>query len=142
MRKIVVLAVTSLALGSLAAAQTKDPALVARANEYKAAMKAKDAAKIATLYTEDAVIFYEGSITRGRSAIQKDYEQVLTGSPDISIVEAQTENNIGYAFGTFSFPAEGPDKKPRSGHYVEIWKRVGGQWLIAYDTFSNGPTPK
>jgi ketosteroid isomerase-like protein len=150
--------IASLAVGiallicSGTSAQNMDAALVARSAEWDAAMKAKDSAKLASFYTEDFLAFSEGvPPTRGRAAAQKDFETMFRArarqaaqtksDPEMStkMLDATTSGNIGYVVGTFSIPPAGPDGKARTGHYMQIWKRVGGQWLIAYATFSDHP---
>jgi ketosteroid isomerase-like protein len=131
-------------VGYTAAAQNMDPTLVKRSAEWDAAMDAKDAAKLASFYTEDALAFSEGAPpTKGRAAAQKMFEAMLKMNPprmSTKILEATSSGDIGYIVGTYSIPAGAPDKKVRTGHYLQIWKRVGGQWLIAYATFSDGPS--
>jgi uncharacterized protein (TIGR02246 family) len=124
--------------------QRRDPTLVARDNEFTAATKAKDAAKTTAFYAEDAVMFNDGKMVKGRAAIQKDTEaQLKTGLADISTktVDARTSGDLGYTFGTFSFAGSASREAGRTGSYLTVWKRVGGQWLIAYDTYSNDPRP-
>jgi ketosteroid isomerase-like protein len=125
-------------------AQNTDPALVKRSAEWDAAMKAKDAAKLASFYTEDVLSFSEGDPpSKGRATAQKEFEAMLKRNPppmSTKILDATTSGDIGYIVGTYSIPPAGPDKKGRTGHYLQIWKRIGGQWLIAYATFSDGPT--
>jgi hypothetical protein len=58
------------------------------------------------------------------------------------IIEASTSGDIGYTVSTYSMPAGGPVKTAFSGHQLQIWKRVEGQWLIAYMTWADGPPPK
>jgi uncharacterized protein (TIGR02246 family) len=128
-----------------ATAQNLHPDLLARSREFMTAMKAKDAAKVASFYAEDAIAFNEGApVMKGRAAIQKDIEGMLKlGLADMTsqVIDATVSGNLGYVFGTFAFPAS-QGGKPRTGHYLEVWKRVGNSWLIAYDTFSADPSPK
>lgn len=145
MRTALVLLALALLLAGQAAAQSLHPDLVRRTREFTAALKSRDAAKIAAFYTEDAVAFNEGApVIKGRAAIQKDLEAMLKqGLADMTsqLLDATVSGNLGYTFGTFSLPAASVGK-PRTGHYMEVWKLVGGQWLIAYDTFSADPPAK
>jgi uncharacterized protein (TIGR02246 family) len=131
---------------SAQSAQNRDQALMARSQELMAALKSKDAAKVASFYTEDAVAFSgAGPLVRGRAAIQKDLEEVLKlGLADSSmdVIDATTSGNLGYVFGRFSGPPAGPDKKRRTGNYLQIWKRVGSEWLMAYETLSPDYVPR
>jgi len=70
--------VASLAVGiavlicSGTSAQNIDPALVARSAEWTAAMKSKDAAKLASFYTEDALAFSEASLAGTRKNVSRN----------------------------------------------------------------------
>ena len=139
--------IASLAFGvavlicSGAFAQGMDPALLKRSAEWDAAMKSKDAAKLASFYTEDVLAFSEGAPpVRGRAAAQETFEAMLKMNPpemSTNILDATVSGNIGYIVGTFLNPPATPEQKARTGHYLQIWKRVDGQWLIAYATFSD-----
>lgn len=144
-RPLIVAAFTCL-IAATVSAQQMDPALVERSEQLRAALKANDAAKLASFYAADAVAFSEGSpVSKGRAAIQKDLEWMLSqGLSQMSstILEASTSGDIGFVVGKFSFPPNDRDKAGRTGHYMEIWRRINGEWLIAYDTFSSEPPPK
>ena len=131
-----------LLFASAASAQNMDPMLVARAKEYQAAVQARDAAKIASFYTEDAVTFGQWGVVKGQAAIRRDFESEIKRAHEMSIriVDATTSGDLGYVFGTFSVP-NSANRPGRAGTYLEVWKRVDGQWLIAYDTASNDPLP-
>ena len=132
-----------LALGSHVSAQALDPALSARQREFDAAMREKNSAKVAAFYTEDAVSYGDGArIVKGRAPLQKQWDENLKDgrilTMNYKVVDAQVSGNVGYLYGTFAFPTSN-GKPGRTGHFLQVWKRVGTQWLIAYDTFSDDP---
>jgi len=122
----------------------QDRALVARAEAYTAALNARDATKATSFYTEDAVMYGDGAaFVKGRVAILKENQAMLkrrTVDMVTKMIDLTASGNVGYEFGAFSFAASGT-KPARSGHYLTIWKKVRNEWFIAYDTFSNDPTP-
>ena len=62
-----------LALATHAAAQSPAPQLLELSKQYQTAVKARDAAKVAALYAEDAVLMPPDTpAVKGRSAIQQD----------------------------------------------------------------------
>jgi uncharacterized protein (TIGR02246 family) len=128
-----------------AAAQNADPTLLTRMKEYEAAWKAMDAAKLATFFAPDALSFCEGCpLNKGREAIRRSYESMFKqGLTELtaSNIETNSSGDIAVDVGRFSFPSRGPEKG-RTGIYLRIWKRLDGQWLVAYDTFSTEGQPK
>ena len=125
-------------------AQNMDPTLVKRAAEWDAAMEAKDAAKLASFYTKDAFSFSEGDEggRLGPADRQKTFEAMLNMNPpqmSRKILDATASGDIGYILLSYSIPPMG-SHKARTGHELQIWKRVEGQWLIAINTFADGPS--
>ena len=142
--RVTQLTVLLVAFAATVSAQNMDPTLVARSKEFTAAVQALDAAKVGSFYAEDAVVFDTSGMAKGRPAVQKAMAGGLKILSQMShkIVDARTSGDLGYIFGTFSFPASVPAPNGgRSGNYLTVWKRIGGQWLIAYDTFSDDPKP-
>ena len=127
-----------------AAAQARAPEIVARSTEVAAALKAGDAAKVASFYTDDAVLMDQDQpMIKGRAAIQQSFEQgVKQGLSDVrsQMVDAAVSGDLGYAVYTVQVPmrnAAGEQLRIANGKDIEIWKRVRGQWLIAYDMFND-----
>ena len=56
------------------------------------------------------------------------------------LTDARSSGELGYTFGTFAYPASGA-QRPRTGSFMLVWRRVGNQWRIAYDTFASDPAP-
>jgi ketosteroid isomerase-like protein len=124
-------------------AQNLDPALAARFKEYVAATKGQDPEKVADFYTDDAVLFDAAGVKKGRARVIAYYrpEALKTlATMSSTLTDARTSGELGYSFGTFAFPASG-SQKPRTGSFMFVWRKVGNQWRIAYDTFADDPTP-
>ena len=134
-----------LCVGS-ASAQTNDAALTARLAEFSAAIKEKNAAKVAAFFTDDAVSYGQGArLMKGRAEHQSRWERQLNEGSILTmtekVVDAQVGGNLGYIYGTFAFPARN-STPGRTGNFLQVWKKIGNQWLIAYDTFSDDPAPQ
>jgi len=128
----------TLLLASPVLAQNPDSALAARFKEYVAATKGQDPAKVADFYTDDAVLFDAyGGVRKGRPNVRPEALKSL-GTMSSTLTDARISGDLGYTFGTFSFPATG-SQKPRTGSFLVVWRKVGSQWRIAYDTFADDP---
>ncbi|MGH9314933.1 MAG: YybH family protein [Vicinamibacterales bacterium] len=147
MRKAVAVLVCMFVTGVLASQTKTDSGLMKRANEFSAAVKAKDAAKVASLYTEEAVIMPPNeAMVKGRQNIQAFMQRQFDGGVQevtFSHLESATSGATGYAAGTYflSFKSKDGQAGTDNGKYMEIWKRVGGEWKIAYDIFNSDKPP-
>jgi len=143
-------ALTALALlfAARGLAQRKtDPALNALARDFAAAFNIKDAARIAAFYADDAVVMApEQTMVQGRRNIQayyvKGFEQDVS---DLRLVPMESKTAGDHAFETgtsrLTYRAgssllSGPGPKAETGKYVVIYKRIAGEWKIAYDIFN------
>ena len=110
-------------------------------------VKAKDAAAIAALYTDDgAVMPPNGPIAKDHAAIQKTWASMLqtpgfdlTFTPEQIIVSQS--GDMALDRGTYQLTVA-PAGKPQhdTGKYVVVWRKVGGTGKAAADIFnSDGP---
>jgi ketosteroid isomerase-like protein len=119
-----------------------DPTLNKAAAEFEAAFNAQDAKKVAALYTEDAVAMPPNRpMVKGRAAIEADVQRDFKAGVSklkLTPMESAITGNSGYEAGTSAVTVGG---KEMAGKYVVIYKRVGNQWLIAFDSYSNDQPP-
>ncbi|HEU0224993.1 MAG TPA: SgcJ/EcaC family oxidoreductase [Steroidobacteraceae bacterium] len=104
-----------------------------------------DAAGLAALYTEDAQLLPpDAEIVSGRAAIQEFYaRENPPGSAGVEIATVETRVFGDYAYRQGSFMLKGPgDGAVMAGKFIELWKKVDGQWRIHREIWSaNAPPP-
>ena len=107
-----------------------------------AALNGGDAAGIAVLYTEDAMLLPPNSeMLEGREAVQAFWQ----GGIDMGIKEATLETevveargNAAYEVGKYTMiiePPGGPTISDR-GKYLVVWKRQEGSWKLHADSWN------
>jgi ketosteroid isomerase-like protein len=141
----VVLIVVALSVLCLAPAQAAtDPRLNELAVAFAAAYNAHDAAKVAAFYTEDALLMVPNEpAIKGRASIQAFYEEQFSrGNPQLRIkpLESAISGDLAFEMGSAT-AILGPLSD--DGKYVIVYRRVAGEWKIAFDIFNSdqsGPT--
>src|SRR5439155_21836549 len=117
----------------------RNPALDKLAVDFQAAFNARDAAKIASMYTSDAVLMPPNRpMVKGRADIEAYYRAGFTGDfSDVKILpfESIASGNLAFEAGASTIVLPGPDGRPRTPveKYVIVYKRAGKDWKIAYD---------
>ena len=121
-----------------------EQAIHAQVDRWLQLVKAKDAAAIAQLYTEDgAVMPPNAPIGKGRAAIQQAWASMmatpgfdLTFSPEQIVISSS--GDMALDRGTYALkvaPAGTPQTD--SGKYVVVWRKIGGDWKAAADIFNS-----
>ena len=103
----------------------------------------EQAAGLAALYTEDAQLLPpDMEPVNGRAAIQEFIaKNDPPGGPSFEFATIETMVFGDYAHRQGSFTVKAPDGSMlESGKFIELWKKVGGKWLIHRDMWSrNAP---
>lgn len=105
---------------------------------------ANDAAGVAALYTEDAQLLPpDMEVVSGRAAIQEFVAKTNPpGGPEFEIATIETLVFGDYAHRQGSFTVKGPDGAAiETGKFIELWKKVDGQWLIHRDIWNANEPP-
>jgi ketosteroid isomerase-like protein len=148
----IALAVSLACLPLAAEAQGKvDPTLAKISKDLAAAFSAKDAARVASFYTDDATLNAPNEpAARGRAAIQawaqRNFDQGVSALA-LTPVESAISGNIGYGVETYTVTIKLPSGPTITdkGKSMLVFKQVGGKWLIAHDIFNSDlpppPTP-
>ena len=95
---------------------------------WEKAANAKDAAAVASFYTEDATLMAPGAPPiKGRKAIQEFWQGFLANASDAKVrpVEVVPMGDMAYEIGAFeaNLPTPQGNIARTQGKYVVIWKR-------------------
>jgi uncharacterized protein (TIGR02246 family) len=138
---------TLLPLVAFAQAPKVDPTLAKWSKDIAAAYSGKDAAKVASFYTEDGVLMPPNEpAVRGRAAIQAWVQRMFDqGAVTLTLTptESATSGSIGYQAENYTFtmkPTSGPAMTDK-GKSLVVFKQVGGKWLMAHDIFNSDMPP-
>jgi len=118
--------------------------------EFSAVASRGDAAAIAALYTDDAVVLAPNAeMVRGKQAIKGLFDGMIQqmGAPQLTLRTIQVDevgdmaNEIGEY--TLKFQPAGGEPVTDIGKYVVIWKRQGDDsWKLHIDIWNtNSPLP-
>jgi uncharacterized protein (TIGR02246 family) len=123
-----------------------DPALTKLAKAWEAAFNATDVAKVASMYTDDAVVMPPNhEPVRGRANIEAFFKEMAGTKLTLTPFESAISGSTAYEAGTYQMsitPQTGPPTTDK-GKYVVILKRGSdGQWRLSHDIFnSDMPLP-
>ena len=120
---------------------TADPAsrkaIEAAIQRYVEASNKGDAATLASLYAEDAVLLPpDHEPIRGRVAIGNYWRQGTDEGLEVTNLDIEVDGNLGYLVGRYNLPAT--DEEPAdSGKYVMCLKRQrDGTWKVTADIWN------
>jgi uncharacterized protein (TIGR02246 family) len=105
--------------------------------EFEAAYNAKDPARIAALYSEDAELMPPDSTTvKGRAAIAALFKEKFEQNcvMDVSSTRSEASGERAFDTGRMIVTMTDPEAGTQvvSGNYLTVYKRVGNDWKIAY----------
>jgi uncharacterized protein (TIGR02246 family) len=140
----VVLAVSAiLAVPCHAVAQSPAPEFVELAKQYQAAFNAGDAAKVAGLFDEHGVFMNpDGETSTGPEAIQHVYAELFEAALEATITPTASHiaGDLACVHGEYAVKNKQPPADAKNvinvrGEYVDVWKRVNGEWKLLYETY-------
>jgi uncharacterized protein (TIGR02246 family) len=114
--------------------------IAARNRDLVDAFKKGDAAAIARLYADDAVLLPEGSDTvTGKADIEKFWQSALDQVGNVTLATKTLTNlapDIEVETGEVGFTTKEDEPEAVTGKYLVIWKKAGGDWKIASDMWN------
>ncbi len=137
------------ALMSLPAAAEDVRAVIEKGGEaWMAAFNAGDAAGVAALYSETAMLLPpDATQIQGRQAVQDTFQAWIDdGLKDIvfETVEVEASGDLAYEVGLYSVkvPAENDQMTTATGIFLVVWKKeADGVWRLYRDTWNDTPPP-
>jgi uncharacterized protein (TIGR02246 family) len=129
-------------------AGTDEQAIRKQVSHWLELVKAKDAAAIAELYTQDgAVMPPNAPISKGHAAIQKTWASIMnTPGFDLFISPEQivlsSSGDMALDRGTYQLTVAPSGKAQHdTGKYVVVWRKIGNEWKAAADIFNSDGSP-
>lgn len=117
-------------------------AIRARSQSWLAAERNKDVAGIMAHFATDAVAIYGGRVASGSAAIRRYQEEKFaslakerpgySASWQATTVDLAQAGDMAYESGTFDDSWNGGKDRER-GHYLTVWRKVGGEWKAVRD---------
>ena len=162
LKKLIIFTVAAFALINpfvIAAQGQRDPILDKVVTELVAAFNAKDANRLTSLYTEDAVLMPANMpMIKGKTAIAAHFKKEFAGEMKLQLtpMESIIAGSQGFGTGTsttvtvksggtsqtLTGVGSGAATTTEAGKYVLVFKKVGPDWKIAFDIFnSDQPAP-
>ena len=139
---VVVLALTGLA--GCDRAEQHDPFPQATADAWLGAFNSGDLDGLGLMYAEDAEILPpDQPIVSGHEAIGAFWKTFNPGEVRIEVSSVNAERLGQYWFREGMYAAKYPEEgQPRVGKFIELWKKVDGNWLLYRHMWSpNAPRP-
>jgi uncharacterized protein (TIGR02246 family) len=149
MRLIIAAAAAGVLMGGCAAKKEETAVDIAavqqaikdRSAAWMQAVQAKDAATVAgSFYSKEAMVAYDGSVSRGRAAIQASLETDFASSPETTIswtsnaVNVAASGELAYELGTITRDPDGAGPQPAmTGAFVTVWRKIEGEWYAVAD---------
>lgn len=124
-----------------APAMAQDKATIqSLSDKFAQAFNAGDAAGVAALYTEEAVILPPGAeMMKGRTAIQAFWKGAAEqlGNGKLTTVDVKPlGGDRALEIGNFSFRTKASQPQEITGKYVVVWEKVGADWKLATDIWN------
>ena len=149
MRKSFWCSLLVVALMSLPAAAEDVRAVIENGGEaWMAAFNAGDAAGVAALYSETAMLLPpDATQIQGRQAVQDTFQAWIDdGLKDIvfETLEVEASGDLAYEVGLYSVkvPAENDQMTTATGNFLVVWKKeADGVWRLYRDTWNDTPPP-
>ena len=112
--------------------------------DFDSALRSKDVAKSASVFTEDAVRVTPQGPMVGRSAIEKNLTEVFKvyNHDSSKVNQVMVINGMIFANGSWGGKIQGPNGlNPIKGYWSNTWVRDGGTWKMRMDAFNQTQPP-
>jgi uncharacterized protein (TIGR02246 family) len=121
-------------------------AIAAADSAWIRSVVSKNVDSLMTYYTPDAVSYGLGQPATSLDQIRAAYTEMVKANVSDPKINSQTikfsnDGSMAYDHGTFTMTTTPPGGKPstETGAYVNVWRKVGGQWKLAAEISSPIP---
>ena len=105
---------------------------------FQRAMMGKHVDSLMVYYDPDVVSMGAGAkAVKGTSDVRAMYDKAVKTNPrDLTFhsdgVNFSSDHSMAWDYGTYTQTSDGPGGKPvkGAGNFLNVWKSVGGRWLI------------
>lgn len=115
------------------------PELAAMSERWEQGLNTGDLDLLVSMYTSDARLMAPNTpMGQGSEAVRAVFGELIEGgiTGEIDTIEAAVSGDLGYRAGVYSlFAADGSPVD--TGKYVEVWRKSGAGWQIAYDVYNS-----
>jgi ketosteroid isomerase-like protein len=94
------------------------------------------------------MVAYDGSVSRGRAAIQAGLEDDFASSPETTVswtsdaVNVAASGDMAYEIGTITRDPDGAGPQPAvNGAFVTVWRKIEGEWYAVADAGTEAAPP-
>jgi uncharacterized protein (TIGR02246 family) len=126
---------------SAAAARSDDlQAMQSLTDRLAAAFNSGDSARIAQLYTDDAILMPPGSkMIKGRDGVERYWRATARTVIDskLTAIEVKSIDQAdAHEIGSFTARSRGARPREIDGNFVILWRKVGDDWQVAADIWN------
>ena len=133
-------------LGGACAASVDDERLTLLARDREFSNAVGDIDKLLSFYVPEASLCLPGMPMATGMANVRSAAVKFGSVPGFSIewepsqARSSASGDLGFVEGTYRMTTDTPDQRPAiTGHYVEVWKKTGGEWKVAEHFFHPDP---
>jgi len=111
----------------------------ALAGDWQAALNAGDLDALVAMYTADARLLPpNGEMGQGAEAVATSFSGMIDAGiqGELATIEAMAAGDLGHRIGTYKLNT-GDGTLVDEGKYIEVWRKVGGEWKIAADIWNS-----
>lgn len=113
--------------------------LAARASKWEVAFNAGDLDALVAMYTVDARLLPpNGEMGKGAEAVRASFSEMIDAGlrGELATIDAMAVGDLGHRIGTYKLNT-GDGTPVDEGKYIEVWRKVGGEWRIAADIWNS-----
>jgi uncharacterized protein (TIGR02246 family) len=135
--------ISALCLVAMVAARAQDKSEIEKLNaRFAEHFNKGDAAGVAAMYTEDAVVLPPGAgIISGRNDIQAFWQKAAETLGDVKLTTVDVKplgERAARETGYFSLRTKASPSQEMTGKYVVVWEKVGAEWKLSADIWNEG----